>query len=457
MWGRHRSHDDAPCGCTTCTRPLTASADRCERARLRLLRLQIIATRLEAIYGVSPPELSAEWLNFFEQLTTFGLTYFQTVPMACLGFGGFLPRLQFWMALPAVVGSLLVLGTAVRLVHQSRFSGGAVAETSIPWLLRLMFLIYPVISASAFDAWACYDFDTGDPDIPASFFRADVSVVCGSSAHDEILRWAVTAVVIYVAGLWLFAALLLAWAYPAILTEIQGAKPTRLSSAIRFLHAEFRPLICWWELLEMARRAILLGFFRLLDPGSIVQISLATLTCLVYLLLQLTAAPYRTLSDGWVANASSLCLVVLFLWATYSRYGELNESLHDRLSPEQRRVYRLEYEGAMCFAAVAGALFFTLCLLGLQVYEEVQRRKVTQRNINARRLRYVRNEQEVRPPRIAKGGFHLFLSHVWSSGQDQMRIVKTRLAEMMPDLVVFLDVDDLKVRRRRRLIQLLPS
>ena len=33
---------------------------------------------------------------------------------------------------------------------------------------------------------------------------------------------------------------------------------------------------------------------------------------------------------------------------------------------------------------------------------------------------------------------------VWGTGQDQMRIVKQRLLEMMPALAVFLDVDDLE-------------
>ena len=36
------------------------------------------------------------------------------------------------------------------------------------------------------------------------------------------------------------------------------------------------------------------------------------------------------------------------------------------------------------------------------------------------------------------------VAKVWSTGQDQMRIVKQRLLEMIPDLKVFLDVDDLE-------------
>ena len=33
---------------------------------------------------------------------------------------------------------------------------------------------------------------------------------------------------------------------------------------------------------------------------------------------------------------------------------------------------------------------------------------------------------------------------VWGTGQDQMRIIKQRMLEMLPDIKVFLDVDDLR-------------
>ena len=60
----------------------------------------------------------------------------------------------------------------------------------------------------------------------------------------------------------------------------------------------------------------------------------------------------------------------------------------------------------------------------------------------ARRLRYRNRHDEVGAPPIGAGGYHLFLSHVWGTGQDQMRVVKQRLLEMMPALRVFLDVDE---------------
>ena len=38
----------------------------------------------------------------------------------------------------------------------------------------------------------------------------------------------------------------------------------------------------------------------------------------------------------------------------------------------------------------------------------------------ARRLRYEKSHAEVKPARLQEGEFHLFLSHKWSSGQDQV-------------------------------------
>ena len=40
--------------------------------------------------------------------------------------------------------------------------------------------------------------------------------------------------------------------------------------------------------------------------------------------------------------------------------------------------------------------------------------------------------------------WHLFLSHIWSSGQDQVATIKRQLQLMMPGISIFLDVDDLE-------------
>jgi hypothetical protein len=36
--------------------------------------------------------------------------------------------------------------------------------------------------------------------------------------------------------------------------------------------------------------------------------------------------------------------------------------------------------------------------------------------------------------------YHLFLSHTWASGQDQVAVIKQRLCAMLPGVAIFLDV-----------------
>ena len=72
------------------------------------------------------------------------------------------------------------------------------------------------------------------------------------------------------------------------------------------------------------------------------------------------------------------------------------------------------------------------------------RRARERRAARSRRLRYTSNNREVEVPEVVENGYNIFLSHVWGTGQDQMRIVKQRLVEMLPDIRCFLDVDDLE-------------
>ena len=40
--------------------------------------------------------------------------------------------------------------------------------------------------------------------------------------------------------------------------------------------------------------------------------------------------------------------------------------------------------------------------------------------------------------------FHLFLSHIWGTGQDQVAAIKRQLCLLVPGISIFLDVDDLE-------------
>ena len=73
----------------------------------------------------------------------------------CLGAGGFLARLLFWMIFPAVLVLLILVGSFVRLIATCSLSGQAFLQAALPNILRLLFLFYPIVTNTAFEAFSC--------------------------------------------------------------------------------------------------------------------------------------------------------------------------------------------------------------------------------------------------------------------------------------------------------------
>ena len=154
-------------------------------------------------------------------------------------------------------------------------------KLTMPPFLQLFFIAYPLVTTVAFDSFPLYVFEDN------SFLKADVQVEYGSAAYDNVVSWAVVAIVAYPVGiLVIFGALLFA-ARDAIMNK----QPTALSESIAFLHREFEPHMFWWELMEMLRRLVLVGLM-VLYPRKILKLVLGTLVSAAFLLFQVQASPY---------------------------------------------------------------------------------------------------------------------------------------------------------------------
>lgn len=95
----------------------------------------------------------------------------------------------------------------------------------------------------------------------------------------------------------------------------------------------------------MSRRLVLVGIMVLAWRGSVVQLVLASVFCLVYLQLQLQAGPYRSLGDDYLAGACSFALCATFLVCLIFKMGNLLEvpELLARMSPKQRADYHVRH------------------------------------------------------------------------------------------------------------------
>jgi hypothetical protein len=185
----------------------------------------------------------------------------------------------------------------------------------------------------------------------------------------------------------------------------------------------------------MARRVLLVGLFVTVAPGTLTQVACGLMVATMYLTLQLQARPYHRLSHNYLAMSTSFSLVVLFVGVILLRMAEITE-VHEvkALLPSYlRSVFSVPPIAitAGLFASVVGSVLLAGLILAQQLAAE-RRAAWTQR------LHYRSDHSAVVLPPIPRDEFHLFLSHPWVSGQDQMRVVKQRLLEMLPDAKIFL-------------------
>jgi len=429
-----------------------------------------LATKVPTVYEVSLPTDVKAVLDALSSVFSFGMQGIATTPLECLGLAGYTPRLIAYIIVPIVLVVLVVVVVAMsscfgkgrRSTTASHTDASKTAdkdhgaafhlhdaiykaertpslfEKTLPAVLTLLFIMYPMVTKVAFDGFPCYSFT----DKTVGFLRSDVSLECGLSDAQPDTRpmglvW--LAVILYPVGITAFCGLLLLRAS----TDIIAGHETPLTRAIGFLHREYQVTAFWWELMEMLRKFLLVGLFVNLMPGSIMQIAIGTMFTAAFLMVQLQAQPYKTDSDDYLAAASSFSLLMVFFCSVIFKYASLtaSEDLQDKMSVEQKGNFIINNTllSVILIASVLASLAFSAVLLIVQIIVEIKDRA------KLRRLKYVVTGKWVECKTLHDTqAFHLFLSHAWPAAQDRMRIVKARFLECLPSCRTFLDVDDLK-------------
>ena len=392
-----------------------------------LIGYYMIASRVDSVYDVPLPEAVVSLLAFFKVGISLGLDGL-TAPFECMG--GYATRLGIWLILPPALTALIVLGAAIK----KRRDGTKLLTTSLPLVLRAFFLLYPIVTNVAFEAFDCIEFDEG------AWLRADVSIDCTDAVSVGGPRaMAFVGILLYPIGMLCFNAFIL-W---RVRKSAAGDAPhTVLSSAAAFLYEGYEPYLFWWELVEMLKRFLLVGLFLLVQAGSLTQLLLGGVACTLFMFAQVQARPFKSARDNSLANSTSVALLLYFGICVVFKFGALVDSLHTI-----PRGYVVPYTGLTVFAiaSLLGSLVFSAAVLSKQMAAEAEANRKAMRDAKTRRLRYTKTGQVVAPPTLTDAGhFHLFLSHTWAQGQSDMRVVKQRLLELMPDVKCFLDVDNLE-------------
>ena len=135
----------------------------------------LLVILLPKVYGVTLPAELNELLSRFAVAITLGLAQLATI-LSCMRLTGYREQLLFWLLMPPTLIALILLGGCLKLVTDRHSSFTKLLKLSAPWILRVLFVVYPLVTNAAFEAFSCYTVDgTG------GYLISDVQV--GSLPH----------------------------------------------------------------------------------------------------------------------------------------------------------------------------------------------------------------------------------------------------------------------------------
>jgi len=178
-----------------------------------------------------------------------------------------------------------------------------------------------------------------------------------------------------------------------------------------------------------------LGFVQWIPHTQLVIRTLSgTLVSFGYLVLLFNVRPYKRNDVTMTAFAVQSATVLIFLMALCI---QLFTSLDAEDSELATRIMGFDSVDSLIAIMIVTVLTSFATFILFTVYHAVF----------GNRMQVLRLSHSHEVPELGlkpEIEYHLFLSHIWSSGQDQAAVIKRRTQLLLPGTNVFLDVDDLE-------------
>ena len=375
------------------------------------------------------------------------------VHISCYGDSSVQAQIEFLMQWPIIaiavtplVGLILALLFKHTTPHEMWALGLRRGERSfldtvllgyaVPLALLVLFFAFPQVTALAFRMFEpCTTFtdEMGETQRFLVSYRKHYAVTCPSSELTAAQSIAWVAIVLYPVGVIVLCAFLLYVGRSTLLLEEEGTPYTR---SIAFLHAPFRPTFFYFDLIELSKKLLLIGFASLIEPGSLTQMMVAVLVSLLFLVLHLQSLPYRNHLDNVLSTMINLSLCVFFIWCLMLQMGALGDD--DAL--ESGRLSSLGVAvSAMMLVAIVGVLVIAFLLFFLEVVVKASKERAESRQ----REKWA--GCTIEPPTVkwpAEKSYACFLSHYKMEAASDARLLHDMLAKMLR-YPVFLDSSNL--------------
>jgi hypothetical protein len=217
------------------------------------------------------------------------------------------------------------------------------------------------------------------------------------------------------------------WPHHTVLQT--GMKSTDAAPELRsinFLYSDFTGPCYYWEIIDAARKLVVCGFVVFLEE-SLIRPVVGMLLCFLYIMVLLQVKPYKEAIHNYMAIVAN---VMLFLSLVGGILSKIETGFVS--TGEDTLGFSEDTLGIMLIIC-----FLVILVMGV-VFMAIDVRKI-------RKLPLLKDSSghAVVLKRVLEGCYHLFLSHTWASGQNQMQALKKELQLLVPSMKLFLDVENL--------------
>ena len=284
------------------------------------------------------------------------------------------------------------------------------SPTSWSFHIWMLLLFYPLLCRNALTPFACVNVRS------YSYLRADLHESCQNATWTKWAFLSAMFVLLYCLGI-------PAGMFVAARSSLNAKRAAWWGPRVSLLLASYSGGYWWFESFDMLRKFALASLVIYVDSSSRTQLWFGSVVASATALLYLKLTPYR--SQACHLLQVLVQLQVLFTYLAASLFY---------VAPDSSSAFqdRSVVTDVLLVVANCGCFVLLAVLLGRTLH--------TAASGNARRLIYRTSGAEVEPPVLGDGDeWHVFLSHQWQA-QDQCRIIKQRLLELIPGLRVFLDI-----------------
>ena len=185
-----------------------------------------------------------------------------------------------------------------------------------------------------------------------------------------------------------------------------------LPACVRQLWVHYKPDFFWWEIADLLRKLALTGLLVLIEDSELLRVLCAVLLSLLFVVLQMAYKPFKRSADNMTSTVFYVSLALVFLCVLLLKFCNL--------SPEACESFGFDGKGDGLFLFyVIFSLLVMLFMLLDGIYHLVSKTK------QATGVLYLHSTRAVPELSLSEGNtYHLFLSHVWSSAQDQVAVIK---------------------------------